>query len=170
MHAFLASAQKKPLTYAALALFIGGAFALFVVPLFSGRPATDLAGGDEVAEWSWDGPYRDGGTLEDQADRDIAKLKAELGKGKTPDYQLLVSIAGQYELLGEGKSAYAYLNQAIKEDPKQGLAYINLGHLMESLGAYETAREAYDMAVRMEPANQVYAEARTEFMDRNFDN
>lgn len=170
MNAFFGSSNKKVLTYGALALFIGGALALFVLPFLNGAPAAELSGDDAVTEWTWKGPYKDGGALEEQTEREIADLKSELGKKTYPDYQLLVGIAGQYELLGDGKNAYAYLEKAIQEDPKQGLAYINLGHLMESLGAYDTAKEAYDTAVKLEPSNQAYAQARAQFLAKRFPN
>lgn len=168
MNAFIRSAQKKPLMFASVAILIGGALALIVMPLLS--PAPQLADGDDVSSWTWDGPYADGGPLEDQTKNEIADLKDELGKGTYPDYQLLVGIASQYQLLGDGKNAYTYLQQAIAKDPKQGLAYINLGNLMDSLGAYDTAKEAYDTAVKLEPNNQAYADARATFLANRFPN
>lgn len=167
----LTAKNKKTFTYAALALFVGGGLGLLAVAFGSDTPSNaKLATGETIQSWQWAGPYADGGALEKQANDEIKKLKRDLGKGTYPDYQLLVGIAGQYELLGDGTHAYEYLQKAIAEEPRKGLAYVNLGHLLDSLGAPQTAREAYDKAIALEPTIRAYADARTAFMKRRFPN
>ncbi len=134
-----------------------------------------LAEGDAITSWDWQGTYEDGGELEKRARDEIARSEGLLGgdqsgKGDDPtDYILYVSIANQYELLGDGKSAYEYLGRALKIDSeKTGLAWRNLGALMEKLGALHTARIAYARAVEAQPHIAEYHVAKLQFLMKNF--
>ena len=63
--------------------------------------------GESITEWNFDGPYRDGGALEAQARAEIERFKGLLGNSKDyTDYTLYIGIAGQHELLGEGRETY----------------------------------------------------------------
>ncbi len=145
-----------------VAVLVGGAV-LLILPLVLGIDNYPIANGDSISSWKWDGAYADRGTKQAQATQEIAHLKAMLGKDSKKDYSIIVGIASQYELLGDGRSAYHYLSKAIAKDRAQGLAYMNMGQLMEGLGAFRTARNAYDAALKAEPASGLYASARDSF-------
>jgi tetratricopeptide (TPR) repeat protein len=157
-------ASLKPMTLAAVVIVLVGGAMFLILPLVvgTGVHGYTLSKADHISSWSWKGVYADGGTKQDTTTQQIASLKAELGKGN--DYNVYVGIASQYELLGDGKNAYVYLSKAIVYDPKQGLAYMNMGHLMEELGAFNTAHMAYDAAVAAEPNNSLYEGARQNFL------
>lgn len=106
---------------------------------------------DTIASWTFDGPLKDGGEREEKVLSHIKELKQALGGAD--DYQLYASIALEYEHLGEGKRAYEYYSRAIAEDTEEttGLAWHNMGILMEKLGAYHTARIAHEKAVQIQP-------------------
>lgn len=112
-----------------------------------------IVSGDVISSWTWKGPYKDGGLLEKKANDEITRLGAMLGKGQYPDYQLLVGIAGQYELLGDGDKTYSYLGQAVRTASTSGLAWYNLGVLFERYGAYRTAITAFNKALEVEPTS-----------------
>ena len=123
-----------------------------------------LVSGDAVASWNFTGSYKDGGTLEAQANAQVARLKGLLDSGTYTNYELYVSIANQYDLLGDGKNEYTYLNDALAIDStKTGLAWHNMGTLLARLGAVKSARIAYDRMVTAQPTAQ-YIRARLEFL------
>lgn len=123
-----------------------------------------LVPGEVVASWNFVGSYKDGGTLEAQANAQVARLKGLLDSGTYTNYELYVSIANQYDLLGDGKNEYTYLNDALAIDStKTGLAWHNMGKLLERLGAIKSARVAYDRLVEVQPTAQ-YIRARLEFL------
>lgn len=118
------------------------------------QPVLDLpsiAKGDSIASWDFTGAYADNSELVAKAEAEIKRLSDLIGKGTYPDVTLYVSIANQYELIGNGKKEYDYLSRAIAADPKSGLPWHNLGVLMERLGALKTARAAYDRAEFLQP-------------------
>ncbi len=115
-----------------------------------------LTSGDSIVSWDFKGVYLDGGTLEAKARGAIVRLEGLLGSGEFTDYELYVSIANQYELLGDGRNAYEYFGRAVREDTANntGLAWHNLGVLLARLGALETARIAYEKAAEIQPIQQ----------------
>ncbi len=127
-----------------------------ITPIRSISAALPLAKGDSITSWDFKGVYLDGGTLEAKAREDIVRFKGLLGSGEFTDYELYVSIANQYELLGDGRSAYEYFGRAIREDTANntGLAWHNLGVLLVRLGALKTARIAYERAAEIQPIQQ----------------
>ena len=91
-------------------------------------------------------------------------MKGLMGSPDFTKYELYVSIANQYELLGDGKQEFTYLNYALAIDStKTGLAWHNMGKLLERLGAYKSARVAYDRMVQAQSTSQ-YIRARLEFL------
>ena len=123
-----------------------------------------LVSGETVASWNFAGTYKDGGKLEAHANAEIARMKGLMGSPDFTKYELYVSIANQYELLGDGKQEFTYLNYALAIDStKTGLAWHNMGKLLERLGAYKSARVAYDRAVQAQSTSQ-YIRARLEFL------
>jgi tetratricopeptide (TPR) repeat protein len=161
--------MKPSMLIALIIVLVGGAIFL-ILPLIVG-PGSGFGGkgyvieeADHISTWNWDGVYEDGAQKQADVEKEIDHLKGLLGKGSIADYDLYVGIASQYELIGDGKSAYNYLSRAISDEPKRGLAYMNMGHLMEEMGAFTTAHKAYDAAVAAEPNNPVYQTARQEFL------
>ena len=127
-------------------------------------PVFSLVSGEVIASWDFAGTYNDNGQLEARANAEIARMKSLLNSGTYTNYELYVSIANQYELLGDGKQEFTYLNYALAIDStKTGLAWHNMGKLLERLRAYKSARVAYDKLVQMQPTTQ-YLRARLEFL------
>lgn len=156
---------NKKRMFMALCVVIILGIVLIAIPVFVGSGASGypLAAGETVASWKLSGA----GTNVAVTNKEIARLKGLIGKAGVPDYDLYVGIASEYELLGDGKTAYQYFSKAIAVDPSRGLAYYNLGHLLEGLGALKTARSAYEAAAKAEPTVSVYQEAVTQFDTRH---
>lgn len=134
-----------------------------------------IAEGDTIASWDWQGTHKDGGELEKRARDEITRSEELLGGDQSgenddpTDYILYVSIANQYELLGEGKAAYDSLGKALTIDStRTGLAWRNLGNLLERLGALNTARIAYAHAVEAQGQVSEYHVARLTFLMKYF--
>ncbi|HQT82752.1 MAG TPA: hypothetical protein PLW99_01215 [Candidatus Paceibacterota bacterium] len=123
---------------------------------------------DTIASWSFAGTDTGNATLTAQANADIAKLTGLIGKGQYDEYDLYNGIANDYGALGNGKEAYQYYNRSIAIHPNKGLAYSNLGHLMDGLGAYHTAADAYAKAVAVEPTVAEYRVDQLTFLTRQF--
>lgn len=110
-----------------------------------------IAKGDTIVSWEFVGAYTNNPELIAKAEAEIKRLSDLIGKGTYPNVTVYVSIAIQYDLLGEGKQEYDYLSRAIAAGPASGLPWHNLGVLMEKLGALKTAHVAYDRAVFLQP-------------------
>ena len=119
---------------------------------------------DTIASWSFKGAYTGNATLVAQANADIAHLASLLGTGKYDDYDLYNGIGNDYNLLGDGQTAYRYYSKAAAVHPGKGLVYTNLGHLFDELGAYHTAADAYAKAVHVEPSVLEYHVMRLTFL------
>lgn len=122
---------------------------------------------DTVAAWSFKGVYTGNDALIAKADADIAHLKSLIGKGQYNDYDLYIGIGNDYSLMGDGALAYQNYNRAASLHVGKGLAYMNLGHLMDSLGAYRTAADAYAKAAAVEPIYQ-YKNAQLDYLTWRF--
>ena len=156
---------KLTMLVALVIVLVGGAlFLLLPLVLGSGGTPFPISPQDHISSWSWKGVYADGGDKQDQTKMQIQQLKNSFGKGQSDDYDLDVGIASEYELLGDGQNSYTYLSRAINLNTKRGLAYMNMGHLMEELGAFTTAHTAYDDAVAAEPTNPIFSNARENFL------
>ncbi len=167
MNAFLSSSRGK-VAVLLIVVAVLGAGAWYTTSVRT-PIALAVQEGDSVSVWSWEGVYKDGGSLETRAKDEIARLEALIGTGEYPDYQLYIGIAQQYELLGEGKKAYEYLNKALAIDSTTtGLAWHNLGVLFVRFGAFNTARVAYAKAVEAQPEIMQFHIARLTFLAQNF--
>ncbi len=122
---------------------------------------------DTIASWSFKGTYTGNDTLIAKANADIAHLKSLIGKGQYDDYDLYIGIGNAAGLMGDGESAYQNYNRAVSIHPDKGLAYANLGHLMDLLGAYRTAADAYAKAAIVEPIPQ-YKNAQLDYLAWRF--
>lgn len=165
MSSFTFWLERPFLLFAIVVVLLGGVLFL-MLPIVVGTDAGTVfpvSSVDHISSWTWTGVYKDGATKQAATEQEIARLKGMVGKQGAETYDLYVGIAGQYELLGDGASSYRYLGKAIKEDGKRGLAYMNMGHLMESLGAFTTAGIAYDRAVALEPNNPVFVNTQRAF-------
>ncbi|MFA5942755.1 MAG: tetratricopeptide repeat protein [Candidatus Paceibacterota bacterium] len=133
----------------------------------SSRPTAhplSLVGSDQVASWSFKGAYAGNPELMVKAEAEITRLSDLVGEGTYPDVTLFVGIAGQYELLGDGRQAYDYLGRAVRAGETTALPWHNLGVLMERLGAYKTARVAYERATILQPELKAWQYAYIEFL------
>ena len=123
---------------------------------------------DTVTSWNFQGAYTGNAELTAKAKSEIARLTGLLGSGEYPDYILYVSIANQYDLLGDGANEFLYLKKALALDAtKTGLAWYNIGQLFARLGAYATARTALERAVAAEPFPQ-YERALADFLKEHY--
>lgn len=155
----------------ALAFIAGGAWLLFG----NQSHPLPLAEGDTISSWDFQGSHEGNSELKKRARDEIARSEALLGgdqSGKDDDptdYILYVSIANQYELLGDGKAAYEALGKALSIDStKTGLAWRNLGALLERLGAFKTARIAYAHAAEVQSHIGEYHLSRIRFLMNHF--
>lgn len=123
-----------------------------------------LAEGDTVVLWNFKGAYADSPELTAKAQNEIERLSGQLATATSSAMILSVGIANQYELLGDGEKQYAYLERAIRTNVRNGLPWHNLGVLMERLGAFNTARTAYEKSTLAQPELQFYHYAYLEFL------
>lgn len=124
---------------------------------------------DKIENWRTSSVYNDQEQKE-VALKDIKRLKGLIGKGEYPDYEIYISIANKYHLIGDGKKEYEYLNRALEIDSeKTGLAWYNMGVLMEKLGALNSAKTAYKNAYESQATVQ-YVRAYNDFVEKNFPN
>lgn len=123
-----------------------------------------LAAGDRIASWDFKGAYSGNAELTQKAYDEIARLTELLKTATSSAMILAVGVSNQYEMLGKGKEQYQYLGYAVRADTENGLPWHNLGTLMERLGAFETARIAYEKAVLLQPYMKLYHYAYLEFL------
>jgi tetratricopeptide (TPR) repeat protein len=128
-------------------------------------PHYPVASQDSVSSWNFPSAYAKGSEDEKRVQTEIDKLKALLGKQES-DYEVLVGIAAEYELLGEGQKSYLYLSKAISDSPNKALAYFSIGHLFERVGALYSAKQTYGLAVEKEPGNTLYKEYLDQFLNK----
>lgn len=138
--------KKFGIPFVVLAVIIIGIVVALSVGNSAGSAAFALVEG-ERASWDFEGTHEANEQLTLQVENEIDRLKGLLGSGKFTDYDIYVGIAGQYSLLGEGKKAYEYLLVAIEENEARSLAYSNLGTLLGKVGAPESGKIAYEMAL-----------------------
>src|SRR3989344_4646360 len=122
--------------------------------------------GDAITSWDFKGAYMGNLELMAKAQNEIERLSGQLVTATSSAMILSVSIANQYELIGDGKKAYEYLKRAIMADVNvtSGLPWHNLGVLMERLGAFKTARVAYEKSTLIQPEMKFYHFAYLEFL------
>ncbi|MFA6969186.1 MAG: tetratricopeptide repeat protein [Candidatus Paceibacterota bacterium] len=127
-----------------------------------------LNASDTIVSWSFKGAYTGSEVLVQKATEDIAHLTSLMGKGEFDDYDLYIGIGNDYNLMGDGRGAYQNFNRAVAIHPKKGLALVNIAHLMDELGAYRTAADAYTQAVTVESSMLEYHLERLIFLTRQF--
>lgn len=128
----------------------------------------DIASGEEIKNWDFQGAYTGNAELEAKADAEIRRLTGLLGKKQYPDYMLYVSIANEYDLKGDGKNELAYLEKALVIDATTtGLAWHNAGQLFARFGAYTTARTAFERAAAAQTIEQ-YQRVLADFLSAHF--
>lgn len=126
--------------------------------------------GDVIASWDSGGYLNDGGVREAEVRSRIIGLKNATGAEN--DYQRYITLAQEYDSLGDGKSSYENLSHAIAADPNQtsGVAWHNMGILMEKLGAYQTAKKAHLQAIAIQPGISSFHISLLELMIYHFTN
>ncbi len=162
--------RKKPLLSVAVCIVVVGGIALLLTPIIVGMTRDagyPLAPEDTISSWNLSPAYPGDTARNTQIKNEITRLSEQAEKEGTDRYDLYVGIASQYQLLGDGKSAHRYLSDAVKLAPSRALAYFNIGHLMEQLGALTTARRAYQQAVNTEPNDPLYTESLKAFTTRH---
>lgn len=123
---------------------------------------------DTISSWTFKGESSGSDALIKQSQDDVTHLTGLIGKGEYDDYDLYNGLGNDYMMLGEGKLAYEAYNRSIQVHPKKGLVYMNLAHLMEALGAYRTAADAYTAGVRAEAGQLEYHIERLTFLTTRF--
>lgn len=138
-----------------------------VVQKSSSIPKFPINPADTIVSWNFKGPYTGNDALIAKASADIERLEELIGSGKYDDYDLYIGIGNANDLMGQGDVAYQNYNRAASIHPEKGLAYANLGHLMDELGAYHTAADAYAKAAAVEPITQ-YKTAQMDYLTWRF--
>ena len=134
-----------------------------------GKEKIEFVLNDKIENWQFKGLYSGNDGLEKKVQADIDRLNGLFGGAEFTDYILYISIAGQYEFLGDGAKVYEYLLRAIAEDStKTGLAWYNLGTLLARLGAFNDARVAYSNAATVQPDVDQYSTRYLEFLTQRF--
>ncbi len=131
----------------------------------------ELAPSDSIQQWNFQGAYTGNSELEQKARDEIARIETLIGieGDEHTDYTVYMGIAAQYDLLGDGRSEYEHLNKALSIDSETtGLAWHNMGALMDRLGAKQTAREAYRRAAAAQSQQIQYWSSYAEYLTRNF--
>lgn len=120
---------------------------------------------DTIVSWNFPGAYVNNPELVAKANAEISRFSILLETATSSKMNLLVSIANNYDLLGDGKNEYDYLSRAIGVGGETtGLPWHNLGVLMEKLGALQTARVAYQKATIVQPQLKQWHFAYLEFL------
>ncbi|MFA5998346.1 MAG: tetratricopeptide repeat protein [Candidatus Paceibacterota bacterium] len=120
--------------------------------------------GDTITSWNFQSAYTNNPELVAKTQAEIKRLSDLLSTATSSAMILSVGIANQYDLLGDGKKEYEYLDRAIRGNPENGLPWHNLGVLMERLGAFKTARVAYEESTFVQPELKFYHYAYIEFL------
>lgn len=123
-----------------------------------------LVQSESVSSWAFKGAYTDNPELVAKAGSEIKRLSDILATATSSYMITAVGIANQYELLGDGEKQYEYLGRAARTNPENGLPWHNLGVLMERLGAFRTARTAYEKSTIVQPEFKFYHYAYIEFL------
>ncbi len=157
--------KKRVVAIAGLLALLIGAWSLSVHLGGSSEFSFPLDERDVVESWEFNGAYTGNEALEAKSKAYILELEESIGKNEYPDYQVYIGIAGQYELLGDGRSMYDNLKKALAIDSQRtGLAWHNMGVLLARVGAKYTASTAYSRAVEAESGVMTYHTARLAFL------
>lgn len=81
----------------------------------------------------------------------IEQLGSQMKEAGADIYDLDLSIAQQYDRIGDGERAYRYLTYATVVNPAKALAFVNMGNLFAKIGSFEPAETALLIAVEKEP-------------------
>jgi tetratricopeptide (TPR) repeat protein len=143
--------EKKYLALGLVVVLVGASLWWFFLRSATPSYEVSLLGGDTIASWTFVGAYTGNAQLVQKAHEEIARLKGLIGETES-DYEIYISIANQYHLLGDGESELKYLEYALGVDTElTGLAWYNLAVLLERLGALTTAHMAYEKAATAQP-------------------
>ncbi|MBU6214889.1 hypothetical protein KGM48_03580 [Patescibacteria group bacterium] len=123
---------------------------------------------DKISSWTFTGDAAGNAALIEKSRADSARLANMLGSGTYDDYDLYVGMGNDAELIGDGRTAYRYYNRATAIHPNKGLAYANLAHLFDELGAAHTALAGYAKTVAVEPGTLEYHLERLRYLKDHF--
>ncbi len=105
---------------------------------------------------SWSTPAQTTPAIRKRLQKEILTLSKSIVSTQKKNYNTFLQMAQDYELLSDGKNAYNFYVLAAKAVPDNGLAWSNVGNLMERIGAYHTARNAYAASVAISPKIEQY--------------
>lgn len=148
MHFLLKHKQVASIGVGVLVLIALGVFFVVAAQKNSNdnSPFSLVAG--ETPVWRFEGAYEATDALRTKAENTIKDLQQQLRDGSYSEYLLDVGIAGQYELLGQGKKSYEYLLKALRVNNTRALAYSNMGNLLQKVKAPRSALVAYEEALK----------------------
>ena len=107
---------------------------------------------DTITSWELTNIYADNPEGAQRVKENIQRFKEEIGKKENTEYELYVSIANEYRLLGDGKQSYNYLQKALAVDnDRTSVAWHNIGIVLRDLGAIHSARTALRSAYEIQP-------------------
>ena len=109
---------------------------------------------DTIASWTL--TINENAATKEKLQTQIKTLTGDIGTGRYPDFSIYTQIAQYYALLGNGKSAYDFYIRAAENDQKKGVPFSDIGNLMEELGAYHTAQNAYAKSVALQPHIEIF--------------
>lgn len=126
-----------------------------------------LSDKDNVSEINWDLPtINSTDESKERAEKGIEIVEKTKNEIDTHEYHM--TLATNYRLLKDGEKAYQEYLLAIETLPEKSLAYGNLGELLESAGAINSARTAFEKARDLEPQFSQNHSALIDFYIRNF--
>lgn len=108
-----------------------------------------ITAGKKIA-WSYRGLVTDE-TEKAQVLAAIERFRAQMKEPGADVYDLDLSIAQQYDRIGDGEHVYRYLTYATVVEPEKALAFVNMGNLFAKIGSLEPAETALLIAVEKEP-------------------
>lgn len=105
---------------------------------------------------SWDTHVQATPAIKNRLREEILTLSGSIGSTQKKNYNTFLQIAQDYWLLSDGKNAYNFYVLSAQAVPSNGLAWSNVGSLMERIGAYHTARSAYAASVAISPKTEQF--------------
>jgi len=123
---------------------------------------------DKINSWNFVGAYSDNLELQNKSRKEIEELLLKLNDEKQNKFNLNIEIANRYHFLGDGEKEFYYLSKALEIDSTNtGLPYHNMGNLMDKIGAYNSAKDAYRKSFDIQPLD-FYIDTYIEFMKQRF--
>jgi tetratricopeptide (TPR) repeat protein len=105
--------------------------------------------GNEIINWDFAGAYANNDNAVKKALLEVERLLADMDEAYT-EYDTALSVGNQYYYIGDGENAFEYYKKAIiSETSGSGLAWYNMGNLLNRIGAHESSRYSYEQALEL---------------------